>query len=92
MGVGAAGHRLAAAVLAAPPGRSPTRSTRLCAALSLGRHVCEVAVLFPTATAQAGSTLDGPRPAATRAQEVYRELVGDLTWFRPCRAHWTGRG
>ncbi|WP_455432676.1 hypothetical protein [Streptosporangium soli] len=26
--------------------------TRLCAALSLGRHLCDIAVLFPTATAQ----------------------------------------
>ena len=57
--------------------------TRLCAALSLGRHVCDVAVLLPTATAQADLTLDGPGPAALRAQEVYRELVGDATWFAP---------
>ncbi|MFI7705050.1 hypothetical protein [Nonomuraea sp. NPDC049480] len=33
--------------------------TRLCAALSLGRHACDVAVLLPTATAQAGTALDG---------------------------------
>ncbi|TCO30522.1 hypothetical protein EV652_105524 [Kribbella steppae] len=57
--------------------------TRLCAALSLGRHVCEVAVLFPNATAQADLTMDGPGPAALLAQEVYRELVGDATWFAP---------
>jgi hypothetical protein len=57
--------------------------TRLCAALSLGRHVCEVAVLFPNATAQSDLTMDGPGPEAMRAQEVYRELVGDATWFAP---------
>ncbi|MEU4606670.1 hypothetical protein AB0F43_27125 [Kribbella sp. NPDC023972] len=57
--------------------------TRLCAALSLGRHVCEVAVLFPNATAQSDLTMDGPGPAARRAQEVYRELIGDATWFAP---------
>ncbi|GAA3934959.1 hypothetical protein GCM10023085_15450 [Actinomadura viridis] len=56
--------------------------TRLCAALSLGRHVCDVAVLSPTATAQAGTGLDGVDPDAVRAQEVYRSLVGDMAWFR----------
>lgn len=55
---------------------------RLCAALSLGRHVCDVAVLFPTATAQAGTRLDGVEPDATLAQETYRDLVGDMAWFR----------
>ncbi|MFF3671623.1 hypothetical protein [Microtetraspora malaysiensis] len=33
--------------------------TRLCAVLSLGRHLCDVAVLFPTATAQAGTAPPG---------------------------------
>ncbi|MFI0452135.1 glycosyl hydrolase [Actinomadura sp. 6N118] len=56
--------------------------TRLCAALSLGRHVCEVAVLFPTATAQAGTRLDGVDPSAALAQETYRALVGDMAWFQ----------
>jgi hypothetical protein len=55
--------------------------TRLCAVLSLGRHLCDVAVLFPTATAQAGSG-DGARDSAARAQRVYRELVGDMAWFQ----------
>ncbi|WP_214325683.1 beta-galactosidase trimerization domain-containing protein [Nonomuraea sediminis] len=49
--------------------------TRLCAALSLGRHLCDVAVLHPTATAQSA-----PAEAAA-AQRVYREIVGDMTWF-----------
>ncbi|MEV0622268.1 hypothetical protein AB0I81_53750 [Nonomuraea sp. NPDC050404] len=56
--------------------------TRLCAALSLGRHACDVAVLLPTATAQAGIGPDGEAgPEAVLAQEVYRELVGDMAWF-----------
>ncbi|MFI5690995.1 hypothetical protein ACIA58_04100 [Kribbella sp. NPDC051586] len=57
--------------------------SRLCAALSLGRHVCDVAVLFPTAVAQADLGFDGPGERAERAQRVYRELVGDATWFAP---------
>ncbi|GAA2455178.1 hypothetical protein GCM10010191_87850 [Actinomadura vinacea] len=56
--------------------------TRLCAALSMGRHLCDVAVLFPTATAQAGSRLDGADSFAAEAQETYRALVGDLAWFQ----------
>ncbi|MDR3034317.1 MAG: hypothetical protein LBV78_14590, partial [Kitasatospora sp.] len=69
-----------------------TAVTRLCAALSLGRHACDIAVLLPTATVQSGIRLDGagaaPGPgsgtdaAAERAREVYRELTGDMTWFR----------
>ncbi|GAA2073958.1 glycosylhydrolase-like jelly roll fold domain-containing protein [Actinomadura alba] len=55
--------------------------TRLCAALSLGRHVCDVAVLLPTATAQAGTRLDGVDADAAEAQRIYRELVGDMAWF-----------
>ncbi|MDL4774404.1 glycosyl hydrolase [Actinomadura xylanilytica] len=55
---------------------------RLCAALSLGRHVCDVAVLFPTATAQAGTRLDGVDSGAALAQDTYRALIGDMAWFR----------
>lgn len=55
--------------------------TRLCAILSLGHHLCDVAVLPPTTTAQAGTALDGVSAAAARAQAVYLELVGDMTWF-----------
>ncbi|MEO3799842.1 hypothetical protein [Nonomuraea sp. B1E8] len=53
--------------------------TRLCAALSQGRHACDVAVLLPTATVQAAGP--GARAPAERAQEVYREIVGDMAWF-----------
>ncbi|WP_329125534.1 glycosyl hydrolase [Streptomyces sp. NBC_01465] len=56
--------------------------TRLCAVLSLGSHVCDIAVLLPTATAQAGTALDGVSGDAERAQDTYLDLVGDMTWFR----------
>ncbi|MFF2009719.1 hypothetical protein ACFVWY_11665 [Streptomyces sp. NPDC058195] len=55
---------------------------RLCAALSLGHHLCDVAVLLPTTTAQAGTALDGVAPDAARAQSVYLGLTGDMAWFR----------
>ncbi|SNT46321.1 hypothetical protein SAMN05216276_104633 [Streptosporangium subroseum] len=42
--------------------------TRLCAVLSLGRHLCDVAVLFPTATAQTGSG-DSGRDVAVRTSK-----------------------
>ncbi|MFF5291211.1 hypothetical protein [Paractinoplanes globisporus] len=60
---------------------------RLCETLSRGRHVCDVAVLLPTATVQAATGV--PRgaevatgAAARTAQRVYQEIVGDMTWFR----------
>ncbi|MEU4224878.1 glycosylhydrolase-like jelly roll fold domain-containing protein [Nonomuraea sp. NPDC026600] len=56
--------------------------TRLCAILSLGRHACDLAVLMPTATVQASTRLDGVAAEAARAQEVYREIVGEMAWFR----------
>ncbi|MEU0568061.1 glycosyl hydrolase, partial [Nonomuraea sp. NPDC005983] len=56
--------------------------TRLCAALSLGRHDCDIAVLIPTATVQSGTRLDGVDAEASRAQQVYREIVGEMAWFR----------
>jgi len=55
--------------------------TRLCALLSWGEHACDVGVLFPNATAQAGLRLDGATPAALRADALYREIVGRMTWF-----------
>ncbi|MFD2350082.1 hypothetical protein ACFSTC_13140 [Nonomuraea ferruginea] len=55
--------------------------TRLCAVLSQGRHACDVAVLLPTATAQAGTGTGHVDAAAARADEVYREIVGDMAWF-----------
>jgi hypothetical protein len=63
--------------------------SRLGEALSRGRHVCDVAVLLPTTTVQAGVGVPGPAGAevavnadAATAQRVYQEIVGDMTWFR----------
>ncbi|MFF3783844.1 hypothetical protein [Streptomyces sp. NPDC001933] len=56
--------------------------TRLCAILGLGHHLCDVAVLLPTTTAQAGTALDSVGEAASRAQSAYLELIGDIAWFR----------
>ncbi|WP_433894304.1 glycosyl hydrolase [Streptomyces sp. CA-111067] len=55
--------------------------TRLCAILSLGHHLCDLAVLLPTTTAQAGTALDGVSADAARAQAVYLDVIGDMTWF-----------
>ncbi|GFJ86796.1 glycosyl hydrolase [Phytohabitans rumicis] len=62
---------------------------RLCAALSQGRHVCDVAVLLPTTTVQAGTGVPGAattevatNAAARLAHATYLDLVGDMTWFR----------
>ncbi|MFD4857368.1 hypothetical protein [Streptomyces atratus] len=56
--------------------------TRLCAILSLGHHLCDIAILLPTTTAQAGTALDGVTDAAARAQSTYLRLTGDMAWFR----------
>ncbi len=55
---------------------------RLCSALTLGDHVCDVGVLFPTTTVQAGLALDGPSEEARAAHETYLELVGQMHWVR----------
>lgn len=55
---------------------------RLCSVLSWGRHACDVAVLFPSATAQAALTPDGAVGAAGRtACETYHRITGRMTWF-----------
>ncbi|HVL25908.1 MAG TPA: hypothetical protein VM450_17585 [Thermomicrobiales bacterium] len=55
---------------------------RLCRLLSRGRHVCDIGLLFPTATVQAGVGLDGASsPDAERAHERYHDLVGSMVWF-----------
>lgn len=61
--------------------RFATTVARLCSVFTLGRHVCDVAVLHPTATVQAGATLDGPTSEAERANRTYTELVGRLRWY-----------
>ncbi|MFF2410451.1 hypothetical protein [Streptomyces sp. NPDC058092] len=56
--------------------------TRLCAILSLGHHLCDIAILLPTTTAQAGTAMDGVTDTAARAQSAYLQLTGDMAWFR----------
>jgi hypothetical protein len=54
---------------------------RLCGALAWGTHACDVAVLFPSATAQASLTLDGVTEAGEVARETYDRIVGKMAWF-----------
>ncbi len=54
--------------------------SRLCAALSEGVHECDVGILFPTSTVQAGSMRSGLTPWAHQAHEAYRSLVGSMIW------------
>jgi hypothetical protein len=56
---------------------------RLCGVLSCGTHVCDVAVLFPSATVQSGLGLDGPDASATAASETYVRIAGRTTWYAP---------
>ena len=67
---------------------------RLCAILSWGSHSAEVAVLHPTATAQALLPLDAPvehfgdgriggaHAAVDQTQDHYLQLCGTNDWFR----------
>ena len=55
--------------------------TRLCGLLSVGRLVADTVLLYPTLTAQADLTLDGPLAGARTASEVYNELNGSTAWF-----------
>jgi hypothetical protein len=54
---------------------------RLCSVLSWGTHVCDVAVLFPSATAGSALTPDGITSAGRLACETYHRLTGRMAWF-----------
>ena len=56
---------------------------RLCSVLTWGTHACEIAVLHPTSTVQAGLGLDGASAAASEAAILYRRIVGRMQWYRP---------
>ncbi|MCL5742356.1 MAG: hypothetical protein M1541_00305 [Acidobacteria bacterium] len=58
--------------------------SRLCATLSQGKHIADVAVLYPVATMQAHSLPDSMDKAAAASSEVYHALVGrmDITRSR----------
>ncbi len=60
-----------------------TAITRLCAVLSEGTHLCDIGVLYPTATVQAGLRLDGPTDEARAAHDTYLALVGSMHWNKP---------
>jgi hypothetical protein len=55
--------------------------SRLCSVLTLGHHVCDAGVLFPTATVQAGLRLDGPEDYAKTAHETYLKIAGTMPWY-----------
>jgi hypothetical protein len=55
--------------------------SRLCSVLTLGHHVCDVGVLFPTTTVQAGLRLDGTEDYARIAHETYLQLAGAMPWY-----------
>lgn len=50
--------------------------SRLCFMLSQGRHVCDIGILYPTTTVQAGLTVDGALPTAQIAHDTYLALTG----------------
>ena len=58
---------------------------RLCRLFSTGRHVSDTVLLHPSTTAQGGTALDGPLPAAARSAEVYQQLNGEPAWYHERR-------
>lgn len=56
---------------------------RLTGILSLGRHVCDIAVLFPTTTVQADYRMHGPGAAAQRAEKCFVAITGSMFWNNP---------
>ena len=59
--------------------------SRLCWLLARGHHVCDIAVLYPTSTVQAGTTWSGATPSARQANDAWRQLTGSMEWakFQP---------
>jgi hypothetical protein len=56
---------------------------RITGVMALGRHQCDIAVLFPTTTVQAHLTMHGPNAVATRAEQVFVEITGSMFWNNP---------
>lgn len=55
--------------------------SRLCYVLSQGHHVCDIGLLFPATTVQAGLPPDAqPLPEAQAAHDCYQKLVGSMFW------------
>lgn len=56
---------------------------RLTGILALGRHVCDIAVLFPTTTVQAHLLVSGPLEAASEAEHQFVAITGSMFWNNP---------
>ncbi len=56
--------------------------SRLCSVLTLGHHVCDLGVLFPTTTIQAGLRMSGITKDAQAAHDLYLRLVGKMHWYK----------
>jgi hypothetical protein len=56
--------------------------SRLCSVLTLGHHVCDIGVLFPTTTVQAGLLMSGFTQDAHMAHDLYLRLVGKMHWYK----------
>jgi len=50
--------------------------------LSQGSHVCDVGVLYPTTSVQAGLTIDGPLKATDAANDTYIALTGTMMFLQ----------
>jgi len=57
--------------------------SRLSLLLSEGKHVCPLAVLYPTTTIHAHVGLGEPNELARYCQQVYWSLVGNPNWWQP---------
>ena len=47
-----------------------------------GHHVCDIGVLFPTTTVQAGLSISGFSQDAQVAHDMYLRLVGKMHWYK----------
>src|SRR5207248_8834771 len=55
--------------------------SRLCSVLTAGRHVCDIGILFPSTTVQAGLMFDSESVEGCSAHELYLGLVGKMLWY-----------
>src|SRR3989440_7900753 len=56
--------------------------SRLCSVLTLGHHVCDIGLLFPTTPVQVGLRLDGFNQDAQAAHDLYLRLIGKMHWYK----------
>lgn len=55
--------------------------SRLTFLLSQGHHVCDIGILYPTTTIQAGLTLDGALPFIQITHDIYTALTGSMMFL-----------